>query len=215
MKYKGWFLALTAILALAPLLMTVALYPSLPDEIIMNWGVDGSVAYRGKAQLFIMSALPLIIAPIMLISPMIDPKRKSYQSFSSAYQGFVLIILLFLAEMTAIIIIEALFPQRISIYRVTMISLGLLFIFFGSICPSVKTNFRIGFKNPWTISDSDIWAKTNRLGGYMFFASGAVICLAPFFLAERIGYITLLTTISLSCVVPTVMSCVWYKAKNN
>lgn len=215
MKYKGWFLALAAVLALTPLLLTMAVYSSLPNEIIMNRGIDGSTEYRSKTQLLILSALPIIIAPIMLISPMTDPKRKNYQSFSAAYQGFIIIMLLFLTEMTAIIVIEALFPQRVSIYKVIMVSLGLLFVFFGSICPKVKTNFRIGFKNPWTISDSDIWAKTNRLGGYMFLVSGAVICLAPFFLAEKIGYFTLLATILLSCVIPTVMSYLWYKAKNN
>lgn len=215
MKYKGWFLALAVALALTPLLLTTAVYPSLPDEIIMNRGVDGSTEYSGKVQLLILSALPIIIAPIMLISPMIGSKRKNYQSFSAAYQGFIIIMLLFLAEMTAIIVIEALFPQRISIYKVIMVSLGLLFVFFGIICPQVKTNFCIGFKNPWTISDGDIWAKTNRLGGYMFLASGAVICLAPFLLAEKIGYFTLFATILLSCIVPTVMSYLWYKAKSN
>ena len=215
MKFKRSFLVLAAVLAIAPMVITLCFYSSLPDEIIMQWGINGNPDYREKIQLIIMSALPLVIAPLMLITPKIDPKRANYKHFGSAYQGVVLVILLFLLEMTCIVISEALLPGKISVYSVVTITVGLLFVFIGNLLPKVKSNFYIGFRTPWTISDSDVWFKTNRIGGYMMFTAGILICFIPFVLPETAGFITLVALVMISTFVPMIMSYIWYRAKSN
>lgn len=215
MKYNRWFLIFAAVLAVVPLLVTLCVYSSLPDEIIMQWGFDGSVDYREKAQLIMMSALPLILLPVMLISPKIDPKRNNYKNFGTAYQSFIIIMLLFLIEMTCIVIAEALFPGRISIYSVVTISLGLLFVFLGNMMPKVKSNHFIGIRTPWTRSDPDVWFKANRLGGFMMFVSGIIICFIHFFLPETAGFITTTALILISALVPAIMSYFWYRNSEN
>lgn len=210
MKYDRWFLILAVVLAVVPIAITLCVYSSLPAEIVMQWGFDGSVDYREKAQLIMMSALPVILLPVMLISPKIDPKRNNYKNFGAAYQSFVIVMLLFLIEMTCIVISEALFPGKISIYSVVTISLGLLFVFLGNMMPKVKSNHFVGIRTPWTRSDPDVWFKTNRLGGYMMFTAGIIICFIPFFLPETVGFIVMVALIFIAAIIPSVMSYIWY-----
>jgi uncharacterized membrane protein len=39
---------------------------------------------------------------------------------------------------------------------------------------TVKRNFTMGVRFSWTVMDDVVWAKTNRLGGYLFMGAGAL-----------------------------------------
>lgn len=215
MQIKRTALVLIAILAIAPLILAVCFYSALPDEIVMQWGFNGSVDYRPKAQLLMMSALSPVLAIAMLVTPKIDPRGQNYKRFGSTYQGLIIVVLAFLLMMNAIVISEAFYPGKISVHYIVTIGVGLLFIFLGNMLPKVKSNFYVGIKTPWTISDPDVWFKTNRLGGYMFFACGFVLCAAPFILSEKMTFAVIIAVIAAVAIIPTVMSYIWYRQKNN
>ena len=50
--------------------------------------------------------------------------------------------------------------------------MGFLFAVLGNILYSVKQNFFIGARLPWTLSNEENWNRTNRLMSKLFFASG-------------------------------------------
>ena len=37
------------------------------------------------------------------------------------------------------------------------------------IVPKIKSNFSTGFKTPWALSSEEVWNKTQRLGGRLFY----------------------------------------------
>ena len=45
------------IVSLMPLLLVMALYHRLPDQIPTNWGVNGEVTYGGKQTVWLMAGL--------------------------------------------------------------------------------------------------------------------------------------------------------------
>ena len=77
--------------------------------------------------------------------------------------------------------------------------------------PKFKSNFFIGIKTVWTISSTNVWNKTHRLGGLLFFWCGVLFCLTALWLPDNVMFWMLLGTVLICAVVPTVMSYVWYR----
>jgi uncharacterized membrane protein len=59
-------------------------------------------------------------------------------------------------------------------------ALGALFMVFGNMMGKLRQNHLAGIRTPWTLADETVWARTNRFGGFLFFAVGLVILLASF-----------------------------------
>ena len=89
--------------------------------------------------------------------------------------------------------------------------MGLLFLFIGNIMGKVKPNFFMGIRNPWTISDPDVWNRTHRLGGGLFFLAGLVTVISAVLLPEAVTFAVLMTGVLVAALVPTAMSYLWYK----
>lgn len=214
MKIKKSVVILLGVLALLPLALTAWFYPRLPAVVPMHWNIDGTVRYDPKHNLWIMAALSPLLAVLFPVLAKIDPRKRNYEKFGSVYQGFMIVMQLFLLMMHGIVISEALYPGRISVSTVVTVGVGLLFVFLGNIMPKVKSNFYMGVRTPWTLSDSDVWFKTNRLSGYMFFISGFIICICPFIFSEKSTFVVLMAIIIVSAAVPAAMSYLWYRQKH-
>lgn len=214
MKMKKSIMLLLGVLALMPLALTAWFYPRLPDAIPMHWNIDGTVRYDPKHNLWMVAALSPLLAVLFPVLAKIDPRRRNYEKFGGAYQSFMIMMQLFLLMMNGIMISEALYPGHISVSTVVTVGVGLLFVFIGNISPKVKSNFYMGARTPWTLSDPDVWFKTNRLSGYLFFISGIIICICPFVFSEKITFAILMTAVLVAATVPAVMSYLWYRQKH-
>ncbi|MFV0497934.1 MAG: SdpI family protein [Candidatus Fimivivens sp.] len=211
MKMKKSTPLLAGVLALLPLALTAWFYPRLPAAIPMQWHLDGSVRYDPKHNLWIMAAISPLLAVLLPLLPKIDPRKRNYSKFSATYQAFMLVMLLFLLMLHCVIISEALNPGRIAVPTVAISSVGLLCVFLGNIMPKIKSNFYMGVRTPWTLSDPDVWFKTHRLCGHLFFVGGLFICICPFLLSQETAFFALTVTIILMAGLPAVMSYLWYR----
>jgi len=52
---------------------------------------------------------------------------------------------------------------------------AVIFLIVGNMMGKVKPNWFMGFRTPWALSDPDVWNKTQRLGGWVFFLSGGLL----------------------------------------
>ncbi len=208
------FLALVLVLALLPAVAVVLLYGRLPDRIPTHWGIDGAVTYGGKSTLLMLAVMSPLIAALFLVLPKIDPRRKNYKEFRGYYNMSIVVVLLFLLAVDGIVLSESFLPGRIPVGRAVNVCVGLVFIFVGSIMPKVKNNFFIGLRTPWTLSDPDVWDKTNRLGGKLFFWLGIAIIPCGLLLPERITFVLLMAGVLAASLVPAVLSYVWFRRKN-
>lgn len=215
MKMKKSVLMLLCVLSLLPLALTALFYSRLPETIPMHWNLNGTVRYDPKHNLWLMAALSPVLAVLFPVMAKIDPRKRNYEKFGGAYQGFMIVMQLFLLMMNGIVISEALYPGRISVSAVVTVGVGLLFVFLGNIMPKVKSNFYMGTRTPWTLSDPDVWFKTNRLSGHLFFASGVVVCITPFVFSEKVSFVILMAAVLLAAVVPAVMSYFWYRQRHH
>lgn len=202
-------------LAIITLLITVVLYPSLPDRIPMTWGSNGTVSYEDKYHIFFMSGMGILFAILFDVLPKIDPRRKNYQKFGSYYDGFCVFMQLFLLIMNGVILIESFRPGSVSVPMITMLCMGILFLLIGNILPKVKSNFYMGIKTPWALSSEEVWRKTHRLGGKCFFLAGIVITVSSFLPHQELVFRITFACIMAACLIPGIMSYIWWRQEQN
>jgi uncharacterized membrane protein len=189
------------------------LYGSLPAHIPTHWNIGGSVTYSGKSSILIIAGPSPVMAVLLRVMPKIDPRKENYAKFQGYYDGFIVVLLLFLLMMDGVILSESFWPGRISVGKVVTIALGILFVFLGNLLPKVKNNFFMGLRTPWTLSDPDVWNRAHRLGGKLFFWLGLVIILCGLLLPEVAAFVAIMIGVLIVSAVPAIMSYVWYRQK--
>ncbi len=197
------------ILVFTPFLLVVYFYNRLPEEIVTNWGFDGSMEYSPKGELWILAALSPVLAVMMYFMPKLDPKRKNYSRFEGAYDIFRIIMAIFIIVMLGITISEGLNPGAVNVGFVVCVFVGLLFTFMGNIMPKIKPNYFFGLRNPWTLASETVWYKAHRFAGKIMFVSGLVITAGSFFLKDEALFIFLFVILLIAIIPPSYMSYKW------
>ena len=141
----------------------------------------------------------------------IDPRKQNYERFADAYFGTRIILLVFMIVMMSITLTESLYPGFLQVGRVVCAMVAVMFILLGNLMPKFKSNFFTGMKTPWALSNENVWNKTQRLGGRLFFFGGLVILISCFMVPEKQLFLGTMGIMLLICLIPTVMSYLWYQ----
>ena len=198
-------------LALIPAAITACLYHKLPDFIPMQWGMNGVVRYDAKVNIWLTVGMAPLFALLFPLLRKIDPRSRNYEKFGSAYNSFITVLMLFLMIINFTVLSESFYPGRLSVGKMIPCLVGGLLMFLGNMMPKVKSNFFIGIKNPWTLSNPEVWNRSHRLAGYLFFFGGLLIALFSFILTEFAALVVLLAVVTIITLIPTVMSYIWYR----
>ena len=173
--------AASLIIILIAAAMSVYFYLHSPETIVTHWNFQGEPdGYAGKGfGSFFFPALIAAIYGLMILLPQFDPKREAYKEFEKPYNIFRLAMVLILS---AIYLATGFYNigYDINIGVVVAGLIGLLMIVIGNYLGKMKQNWFVGIKTPWTLSSENIWAKTHRLGGFLFIIFGLIIIASPF-----------------------------------
>jgi len=183
-----------ALLALVALMFAAALvvWPSAPAEIPVHWNASGEVdRYGGKFEgLLLLPLMSLGIYLLLRYLPSIDPGRANYARFGGAYTAIRAGVQLLMAGIYGMVIAWVL-EARIDMSRAVPVAVGALFVLFGSVLGQVKPNWFVGIRTPWTLSSSESWARTHRLGGRVFIALGVLFAITGLFKLGSFGFVIL------------------------
>lgn len=207
LRWMAWIVAAGA------LVLVACAFPFLPEQVPTHWNLDGTVTYSGKGTLWLLGLMPLALTALMRALPRVDPRRGNYSRFQSYYDGFVLVMGLFLLCITAVTVVESLRPGTLAVWRIVVMAVGLLLVFLGNMLPKVKSNFFLGVKTPWTLSDPDVWNRSQRLGGRLFFLAGLAMMASGLLLGEHAAFAVTMAGALGAGGVPCVMSYIWYRQK--
>jgi len=214
MKFKKTDL-LAVLVVSASLVHLIIAYPSLPDQVVTNWGLNGNVDYSSKSTLWMLWGVNAFMLPLFFIVPKIDPKGKSYAKVDGFYKNFRLVIIVFLAVMMELTILSANNPHRFDVIKISTIAIALLFILIGNYLPKCKQSFTLGIKTMWTLSDERVWNKTHRLGGILFVISGIVILAAALLLGEKLVAAVTIVAVLGTVIITTAYSYLLYRKYNS
>ncbi len=185
MKFKKTDYIAIIILA-AVFVQLVVMYPGLPEQIPTNWGVDGNVSYGAKSTIWMLYALTVLIFPILIVVPKIDPKGEAYEKIGGFYTAFRLVMVIFMSGMIEIVLFSANDAQRFDVGKIVAMAISLLIIFIGNYLPKCEQNYTMGIKTMWTLADERVWNDTHRMGGRLFFLAGIVSLIGAIFLPGNV-----------------------------
>ena len=162
--------------------LALFLYPQMPERMASHWNIKGEVdGYMSKFWgLFLMPFTLLVLFLLFLLIPKVDPLKENIKKFRRYFDGFILLITLFLFYVYLLTILWNL-GVRFDMGKMTIPTLGLLFYYTGILIEHTQRNWFIGIRTPWTLSSEEVWKKTHKLGGRLLKISGIVALLGIFF----------------------------------
>ena len=161
------------VILLAGLAGALVCLPSLPDQIPIHWNTAGEIdGWGSRASAFWLPLVGLGCNLLFALLPKIDPRRENYSKFSGAYGAFRLIFSLFWTGMVLLTLYSAYAPGALEVGRLIPAAVGILFCVLGNYMPKFKPNYFVGIRTPWTLASENVWRRTHRLGGLLWFFGG-------------------------------------------
>lgn len=208
-------IALMWVVSLVPLMILTVIYGKMPETVPTSFGFDGTInAYGPKSTLWMLAGMGPLLALLFQFMPKIDPRKRNYEKFQKYYDSFAIFMELFLLGTSCLIFTEILRPGTVSIGRAVTVLVCLLLILMGNMMGKIKHNYFFGIKTPWTLADPDVWNRTHRAGGRMWFVIGVVLLPCCLLLPERVFFVLLMAGILGSTAVLLVLSYLWYRQRH-
>jgi len=204
--------SMLSMIALA-FLVALLLYPQMPDPMPSHWNAAGEVdGYMAKSWgLFLMPLLAVGVFLLFLAIPKIDPLKANIAEFSRAYNLMMVLLIAYLLYVYALTLLWALGFQ-FNMTFMLLPAMGVLFIAIGYLVGKAKRNFFVGIRTPWTLSSDTVWARTHRLGKWIFIGAGVVSILCAFL--GEIGFWVFAIAMLLAAFVPIIYSYILWKQEN-
>ncbi|MFA5021977.1 MAG: SdpI family protein [Patescibacteria group bacterium] len=170
----------TEIIPIILILLSIAasfyFYANFPPTVATHWNYKGDVdGWSSKAfAAFFFPFFNIALYLLFLGIPYLDPKKDRYEQFAKVYHVFKNLFVIF---MTAIYFLVGLagLGYDVSVGSIVPASVGILFIILGNYMGKIKSNWFMGIRTPWTLSNEEVWNKTNRLGGKIFILIGILL----------------------------------------
>lgn len=197
-----------------PLIYLAAVYKSLPDVMALHFGINGKPdRFGSKTELLwgILFMELIATGTYFLIKNIhkIDPKKSAKFSAGSMNKIALAIVILFTA--INILIVYSAVKSEFAFHNLMLPFLGLFFAYLGNVMYSVKQNYFVGIRTPWTLESEDIWRKTHQLGGKLWFAGGLLIAMATLLLNNTASFAFFISVVVFISIIPVAYSFILYK----
>ena len=167
------------ILIVIPFIYLAMVWKNLPAQVPTHFDLAGNPNDWSEK-----TSLPALIGAMgigsyltMLLIPYFDPKKKIAQ-MGEKYYSLRLIITDF---MSAICFYLLYVSNKGEINPNLLIAMvGAFYVVLGNYLQSVKPNYFIGIRTPWTLENEETWRKTHRLGGKLWLIGGLITILIAF-----------------------------------
>ena len=145
--------------------------------------------------------LGLLMAAIPRLEPLQDRLEASAPVLRVTWIGVMLLMVYVQVMIAAPALGWAIGPDLL------LAGVGVLMVVIGNALPKSRPSFFVGIRTPWTLTDTDNWIATHRLGGKLMMAAGVVMVLAAFVpLAPEWRLTAMIAPIMAASVVPVAYS---------
>lgn len=194
-------------ISLVSLLVALYFLPSLPAQVPTHWNMAGQIdGYGPPLSILQLPLVGLGLNLMLSFLPLIDPKRQNYQKFAGVYHMLRLILSLFFAGLTAILLYSSYHPGALQVNSLILAGIGLMVSFIGNYLPKIKPNYFVGVRTPWALASETVWRKTHRLSGFLWFAGGLVLAVMGFVLRDGTLFAACAVLFALLVGVPAIFS---------
>lgn len=162
-------------LLLLPFVFLGLIWHQLPEQIPSHYGADGQInQYQPKLNLaIIMLASTVVQYGILRFLPRLDPRQNLK---TPLYQKIrTLIIVFWSVFLTWFWYISWQGVQAQRLVNGLLVGVGLLLAGLGNLMNSVKPNYFVGIRTPWTLDSETVWRRTHHLAARLFTAGGLLL----------------------------------------
>lgn len=205
---KNRYLLLCAVVLLATVAFTLALYSKLPATIPTHWNGAGQIdGYGPRNFVFLNTGFMVLIMLVWTVLPSLSPKRFTVDTFNETYWHICFVVVALLGYIQCVIAWGAYAPSmqmNRAMFGGLAVFLGLL----GNVMGKVRRNFWIGIRTPWTLASERVWYSTHR------FAAKTMVIGAALSLVGMIAGLPLalcLTVLLAGPIIPVFYSLLVYK----
>ena len=202
-------------IVLAPFIYLAFIWKNLPDSVPIHWDIEGDIdRYGDKSELILIPILlPLLIYVIFTIVPLIDPKGK-IQQMGNKYFILKTAMTVFMSILASIIIYAV---KNESLYNPNYIILliGILLMILGNYFKTLRANYFIGIRTPWTLENQTVWKETHKLAGKIWFIGGLVIIVSSLLLDKEANFRLFIGTIIVISLIPVIYSFFKFRSLSN
>ena len=210
MKNK-FTIIITSVIVLIPMLVGVAFWDALPEQVAIHWGASGEPD-RWCAKAFAVYAVPLIMLALhwaCLFATRFDKKNRNQNPKMMNITYWLVPAVSWVAN--GMTYADAL-GKDIDVIRLLPIIMGALFLFIGNYLPKCTPNRTVGIRIKWTLADEENWNATHRFGGKVWFI-GAIVILASSLLPAKISVCVMIAATLAMALTPIIYSYCFYKKK--
>ena len=208
---KSYAIALGIILL--SFILGTCLYPQMPEKMASHWNAQGVVnGYLPKFWgLFLGPLISVGLFLLFIAIPKIDPLKHNIEEFRKYYDGFVVLVILFLFYVYILTILWNM-GVKFSIVQMLAPAFAILYYYCGVLSENAKRNWFVRIRTPWTLSSERVWEKTHKIGGKLFKASGVIAFIGTFF--QNYALFFILVPVILVAVYTIVYSYAEYRIHN-
>lgn len=198
-------------IVLLPFVYLAYIWNKLPLEVPIHWNAEGEIdGYGNKIMLILIPILlPLLVYAIFIIVPKIDPKNKLNQ-MGNKLQTLKVLVTIFMS-LLALFIIYSAENQSLTNPNYIILGIGVLFIILGNFFKTIKPNYFIGIRTPWTLENETVWKKTHSMAGKMWFMGGIAIVFVSLILDKQTNSNVFLVITGIIAIVPILYSYLQFK----
>lgn len=203
------------LIVIAPITVVVWFWGQIPDVIPSHFNLEGQAdQWREKSLLlWMVPTITIGLYALFLVIPLIDPKQRMLE-MGNKYFALRLIIHGFITATLLVWLQSAISNTKMDISLFFPL-IAIFFILLGIYLQSVKPNYFIGIRTPWTLQDEDNWRSTHRLASRLYIAGGILMLLTMVFDLHRQYFMAVFIAVITLAVIPFFYSLFYYFRKKS
>ncbi len=214
-RFKLLRLTFPFIMMTIPFAYLAYLWTDLPEKIPTHFNAYGLADKFGKkleifVPIIIFAAVAIGVYFLLMNLHKIDPKRKYTENTLSGMNKLAVTVVLLLTFIS-VIILNSTIKGKITTMPLMFCGISLFLAFIGNLMHSVKRNYFVGIRVPWTLENEDNWRQTHQLASKIFFAGGIGLGVLSLLLNQKILTIVFLSGVIIMVIIPVVYSYLLYR----
>jgi uncharacterized membrane protein len=179
----------------------------IPDDFSSRWSLAGILLF--------MTGVGTGVSVLIRDLGRIDPKNR-YTAAHPLPRRISWLIVLFICAISLFIVYSTLQyvggGETMSQRTVTVFVFALMAAL-GNMMHSLKPNYFIGIRTPWSLEDDENWRMTHQFGSKFMFFGGILLMVAALFVPGRLAGGLLIAGVLLLALVPSIYSYSIYRKK--
>lgn len=196
---------------LLPFIYVGLIWKQLPAEIAIHYTLSGNPNgwVPKETSVLIVGVIATILYVTLLNLPKIDPKGR-LQSPNFEKLRFV-IYLCFAAMMICLWYMADHQVASKNMLQAVLFVASLLLAGMGNYMTTIKPNWLVGIRTPWTLGNDVVWRRTHRLAGRLMVLGGLVSMVIIVLMPLSYALPIFVSMVLLSTIIPAIYSYSYYR----